>query len=133
MSQHRSDTAPTGALVADLSREVSELVRAELRLARAEMTEKGKRSGLGLGLFGTAGALAWYAGGVLVAAAVLALDLVLPAWAACLVVAGALLAVGGVIGAVGGREVSQATPPAPTGTVESVKQDVAAVRKGAAS
>ena len=77
---------PLGALVHDLSVQIPELVRSELRLAQAELTEKGKRVGIGAGLFGAAGLLAFFGAATLIATAVLALALVLPAWLAALIV-----------------------------------------------
>jgi uncharacterized membrane protein YqjE len=127
----RSDE-PIGALVHRLSEQIPELVRSELRLAQAELTEKGRRAGIGVGMFSAAGLLAFLGLGTLVVTAVLALDLVVPAWVAALVVAVALLLVAGAVALVGKREVQQAAPPAPERTIASVKQDVAAV-KGARS
>ena len=71
---------PIGALVHRLSEQIPELVRSELRLAQAELAEKGKKAGLGVGLFSVAGVLAFFAFGTLVATAILALALALPAW-----------------------------------------------------
>lgn len=120
---------PLGALVHRLSEQIPELVRSELRLAQAELTEKGKRAGLGVGMFSAAGLLAVLGLATLVATAVLALDLVLPTWAAALVVAVALFVLAGLVALVGKKEVQQATPPAPERTIASVKQDVAAVKE----
>lgn len=121
----------TGELVSRLSEDVSRLVRDELRLAQAEMTTKAKHAGVGAGLFGAAGIIAFYAGGVLVATAILALALVLDAWLAALIVGVVLLVVAGIAGMVGKKEVDEAKPPVPTDAVESVQRDVAAVKKGA--
>lgn len=68
-------------LVQHGTEQVSKLIRDELALARAELTQKGKHAGIGVGLFGGGGALAFYGLGALVATVILALDLVLPAWA----------------------------------------------------
>ncbi len=121
--------ATTGQLVARLSHEVSELVRGELELAKVEMTGKAKAAGIGAGLFGGAGVIALYGVGVLIAAAVLALSLALDAWLAALIVAVVLLAVAGIVALMGKKQVDQATPAAPEHTIESVKQDVAAVKE----
>ena len=51
---------PLGAVVHRLSEQIPELVRSEIRLAQAELTEKGKRAGVGVGLFSAAGLLALY-------------------------------------------------------------------------
>ena len=70
MSEQRPTSDETlGALVTQLSQQTSELVRSELRLAQVEMTEKGKRAGLGLGMFSAAGLLAYFGIAVVIAAA----------------------------------------------------------------
>lgn len=117
-----------GALVHDLSTQIPELVRSELRLAQAELAEKGKRAGLGAGLLGAAGVTALYGVAVLLAAVVLALTLVLPAWAAALVVALVLLAAAGVLALRGKGQVEQATPPAPERAIAGIKEDVETVK-----
>jgi uncharacterized membrane protein YqjE len=119
---------PLGAIVHRMSEQVPELVRSELRLAQAELTEKGKAAGVGAGLFGAAGLLALAAFGTLVAAGVLALDLVLPAWAAALVVAAVLLLAAGIAALTGKKEVAEATPPTPERAVAGVRQDVATLK-----
>jgi uncharacterized membrane protein YqjE len=121
-----------GALVHDLTQQVPQLIRSELRLAQAEMTEKGKRAGIGIGMFSAAGLLAFLGLGSLVATAILALAHVLPDWLSALIVAVVLFAVAGGIALVGKREVQQATPAAPEAAIEGVKEDIAVV-KGARS
>jgi len=123
--------ASTGELVSRLSQEVSELVRNELRLAQAEVSGKAKKAGVGAGLFGAAGITALFGVGVLIATAILALDLVMDAWLAALIVGVVLLAAAGIAALLGKKKVQEAAPPVPTETVESVKRDVQAVKKGA--
>jgi uncharacterized membrane protein YqjE len=119
--------ATTGELVTRLSTQISELVRGELALAKAELAQKGKRAGIGAGLAGTAGVLALYGVGALVATVIAALALVLPVWAAALIVAVVIFIVAGVLGLLGKNQIQRATPPVPENTVESVKRDVATV------
>jgi hypothetical protein len=121
-----------GALVHDLSQQIPELIRSELRLAQAEMTEKGKRAGIGIGMFSAAGLLAFLGLGSVVATAILALAHVLPDWLSALIVALVLFACAAVVALAGKREVQQATPPAPEHAIEGVKEDIAVV-KGARS
>jgi uncharacterized membrane protein YqjE len=120
----------TGELVSRLSQEVSELVRKELKLAQVEVSAKAKKAGIGAGLLGGAGIVALYAVGVFIATAILALALVLDAWLAALIVGIVLAAVAGIAALMGKKEVAQAAPPMPTETIESVKHDVQAVKKG---
>jgi uncharacterized membrane protein YqjE len=119
--------ATTGELVTRLSAQLSELVRGELALAKAELAQKGKRAGIGAGLAGAAGVLALYGVGALVATVIAALALVLPVWAAALIVAVVIFIVAGVLGLLGKNQIQRATPPVPENTVESVKRDVATV------
>jgi uncharacterized membrane protein YqjE len=126
------DTPATDATVARLvermSEQVTRLVRDELELARAELTYKGKKAGLGVGLFGGAGMIALYGVGCLVAAAILGLATGVPDWLAALIVAVVLFAIAGAAVILGRREVQEATPPVPTETIEGVKQDVDALK-----
>ena len=120
--------ATLGALVHDMTQQMSTLVRDEMRLAQAEMTEKGKRAGRGIGLFSAAGLLAFFGVAVLIATAVLALALALPAWLAALIVAVVLLAGAAVVGVQGRNNVQQATPAKPEEAIEGLKEDVATVK-----
>jgi uncharacterized membrane protein YqjE len=119
--------ATTGELITRLSSQVSELVRGEIALAKAELTQKGKRAGIGAGLAGAAGVLALYGVGALITTVIAALALVLPVWAAALIVAVVIFIVAGVLGLLGKNQIQRATPPVPEITVESVKRDVATV------
>ena len=107
-----------------LSQQTATLVRQELQLAQLEMKEKGKRAGIGVGLFGGAGGLAFYGLGVLIAAIVLLLATFLEGWIAALIVAVVLFAVAGALGLTGKKQVEQATPPQPEQAIASTKRDV---------
>jgi tetrahydromethanopterin S-methyltransferase subunit C len=111
-------------LVKQLSEQSSRLARQEVELAKAELAVKGKKAGVGLGMFGGAGVFGFYGFGALVAAAVLALSLAVAAWLAALIVAAVLAAVAGVLALQGRSKVAQATPPVPEQAAESVKEDV---------
>ncbi|HTX09078.1 MAG TPA: phage holin family protein [Solirubrobacteraceae bacterium] len=116
--------ASLGELVKQLSEQSSRLARQELELAKAELAVKGKRAGIGAGMFGGAGAFGFYGLGALIAAAVLALATAVTAWLAALIVAVVLAAIAGILALVGKHEVQQATPPMPEQAAESVKEDV---------
>jgi uncharacterized membrane protein YqjE len=128
MASSTSDERPVGQLVHDLSQQTATLVRQELRLAQLEMQEKGKKAGVGLGLFGGAGAIAFYGLGVLIAAAVLALDTAMAAWLAAVIVAVVLFAIAGVAALLGKKEVQEAGPPVPEQAISSTQQDVQAIK-----
>jgi Putative Actinobacterial Holin-X, holin superfamily III len=114
----------TAELVKDLSREVSDLVRQEIALARAEMTEKGRKAGRGAGMLSGAAVFGLAAVGGSMATLILLLDLVMPAWLAALIVTAVYAAAAAVLGLRGKAEISGAGSSAPEQTVESVKEDV---------
>ena len=125
--------ASMGELVHRLSEQSTTLIHSELELAKAELVAKGKHAGVGAGLFGGAGLIGLYGLGALITAAILALALVLPAWASALIVAVVLFAIAGIAALVGKKQVSQATPAAPERTIENVKRDVDTVKGGGSS
>jgi Putative Actinobacterial Holin-X, holin superfamily III len=111
-------------LIKQLSEQSSRLARQEVELAKAELAIKGKRAGVGVGMFGGAGVFGFYGFGALMAAAVLALATAVTAWLAALIVAAVLAAVAGVLALQGKSKVAQASPPVPEQATESVKEDV---------
>jgi Flp pilus assembly protein TadB len=121
----------TAELVKSLTEQVSRLVRDELKLAEYEMTRKAKQLGRGAGMFGGSGLIALYGVGCLLAAAIIALALAVPAWLAALIVGLVLLAAAGVAALLGKRQVGRATPAVPEQTVESVKADVEEIKERA--
>ncbi len=123
--------ASTAQLVSRLSTQVSELVRGELELARAELTEKGKKAGAGAGMAGAGAVLAWFAVGALVAAAIAGLAVVLPVWLSAIVVAAVLLIVAGVFALVAKSRITRAVPPVPEEAIDGLQRDVAAVKEAA--
>ena len=116
--------AGVGVLVKELSSQVSTLVRQEVELAKAEVSEKGKKAGVGAGMFGGAGAAALLMFGSLTAFLILVLDLAMPAWAAALIVAGLWAAVAGVLVLQGRKKMQEMGNPVPKQTIETVKEDI---------
>ncbi|MFC7794041.1 phage holin family protein [Streptomyces cinereoruber] len=123
--------ASVGDLVSRASQQLSELVRDEMRLARAEMTQKGKRYGAGGGLFGGAGLVGVLAAQALVVAVIAALALVLPVWAAALIVAVLLAAGAAGMAAAGKKRIEEAGAPTPEQTIDNVRADVAEIKERA--
>ena len=124
----RRNGASTAELVSQAASQISTLVRDELALGRAELMAKGKRAGLGGGLFGAAGVLAIYATGLFVALAVALLDLAWPLWLAILVVLVVVVAAAAVAAFVGKKKLESATPAVPTERADSVRADVQVVK-----
>ncbi|MEV6595955.1 phage holin family protein [Actinoplanes sp. NPDC051346] len=118
----------TSELVQKASEQISRLVRDEIALAKAELAEKGKHAGIGVGLFGGGGVLALYGVGALLATLIIVLDLFLPLWLAALIVSVVLFASAGVLALLGKKQVTQAIPPEPKSAIESAKADVDEVK-----
>lgn len=131
-----SETTPGSArerrglfkLIADIPGLIRELIEAEIESLKAEIVGKLKAAGIGAGFLVVAAVFAFFATLVLTAAGILALALVLPAWAAALIVGGALLLLAGIAGGVGVTQLKRGVPPTPTETIDSVKEDVRIVR-----
>ena len=120
---------PAGdASFADLTRRLSDqtklLVQQEVELAKAELSEKGKRAGIGAGMFGGAGLFGLFAFATLTACLILALSEAVAPWLAALIVTVVYGAIAGVLALTGKKKVQEATPPMPE-TVETVKDDIA--------
>ena len=96
MAEIRAEDKSVVELIKQITAQSSALARKELELAEAEMTAKGKRAGLGAGMLGSAGLLGLFALACATAAAILALALVVPGWAAALIVAGVYGGLAGV-------------------------------------
>jgi uncharacterized membrane protein YqjE len=124
MPQQDLNELPVGELVQRMSQQTASLVRQELQLAQIEMKEKGKRAGLGAGMFGGAGVFALYGVGALIATLILVIATFLEAWIAAGIVTVVLFAIAGVLALTGKKEIEQATPAAPEQAIESTKQDV---------
>jgi uncharacterized membrane protein YqjE len=121
-------TEPTvGDLLGDLARDTGVLVRQEMQLAAAEMNVKLRTLtqnailvvvGAGLALLGLL---------ALLLAAIFALDLALPLWAAALVV-GALITIPGVVLLMKGLSTIKSLDPLPQRTLTHIKDDVGALK-----
>jgi uncharacterized membrane protein YqjE len=112
-----------GELLKQLSQETSTLVKQEMALARAELTEQGRRAGTGAGMLGGAGVAGLLTLGALTAMVIALLDTAMATWLAALIVTVVWAAVAGVLALQGRNKIKEATPPAPQ-TVDTVKEDV---------
>ena len=114
----------TGDLVKQLSEQASTLVKKEVDLAKAELSQKGKQAGIGAGMFGTAGLFGVVGFAVVTAALILLLDDAVTDWVAALIVGVVYLAIAGIAALMGRDRVREATPVVPEQTVETLKEDV---------
>jgi membrane protein len=117
--------------VEQLSEQTSRLARQEVELAKAELQVKGRRAGLGAGMFGSAGVLGLYAIGALLAAAVLALSTAVTAWVSALIVGILLAAFAGILVLRGQSRLQAASPLVPERAIDSTKEDVREARSRA--
>ncbi|MFE2281249.1 phage holin family protein [Streptomyces sp. NPDC059454] len=122
------DEHSVGELVGQATEQISRLARQEVALAKEELAEKGRRAGRGGGMLGAAGAFGYAGLLALAGTGVAALDLVLPLWAAALIVTGLLFAIAGVLALAGRGQLRRATPPKPERTLGSVKADVEEIK-----
>ncbi|WP_338890218.1 phage holin family protein [Rhodococcus sovatensis] len=135
---HQTDTSPndrvddlsTVQLIERLTDQVGTLVRTEVDAGLAEVKNKGSRLGVGIGISSAGALLLFFGTATLIATAVLGLATVLDPWLAALIVAVAVLVVGGVLAALGASRAKNALPPVPENTAASVEKDIEAVKKG---
>jgi hypothetical protein len=113
----------TGEIVQDIINNTREIIRSELQLAKTEVTGKGKRMGKAAGILAAGGAIAAVAALLIVATCVAALALFMPVWAACLIMAVLLGAIGGGM-ILAGRQRMKQTSMVPERTISSLKEDV---------
>jgi len=131
--QTNQQDRPVGELVKELSEQTSTLVRKEVELAKAELAEKGKKAGLGAGMFGGAGLFGFFAFAGLTATFILALSEAMAPWLAALIVTVVYGAIAGVLALQGKNKVKEAGPPVPEAAVDSTKEDVAWIKTRAKS
>lgn len=115
-------------LIGDLPGYIVDLVKSELEQLKAEVVGKLKAAGIGIGLLIGASAFLFFAIAVFTAAAVLGIATVLPGWAAALIVGGALVLIAVILVLIGISLLKKGVPPTPETTIESVKQDVNALK-----
>jgi len=126
-----AETRPVSDVLMSLIDQVSLLVRQELRLARAETSEKTHEVTRGLVEVVGGVAVALVALIVLVQALVVAIANYMPAWLAALIVGVVLLATAGIAALVGKQRLQRATPPVPEEAVASTKADVEEIKERA--
>ena len=130
MTGERGDTSRRSlfTLIGSIPTLLVDLVRNEIESLKDEIAGKLKNAGIGIGLLAGAVFFALFALMVLIAAAILGLATVLPAWLAALIVGVVILLVAAILATVGIRSLKKGVPPAPTHTIESIKKDVRTIK-----
>src|SRR3982751_6009761 len=120
----RERDASTAELLKQLSEQTTSLVRKEIELAKVELTEKGKKAGVGAGMFGAAGLFGVVGFAAITACLIWALSEAVVGWLAALIVGVVYAAIAGVLAQRGKKQVQRATPPVPERAVDSTKEDL---------
>ena len=118
-----------GALFASVTGQLSAIIRGEIELNKAKLRTFVAKSGKGIALLLVAAVFALYLLGWTLHTAEIALALVLPAWAASLIIVGVLLLIVLILALVGTRSLksAQAHRPDPAASVAATKE---AIEKG---
>ena len=118
-----------GALFASVTGQLSSIIRDEVELNKAKLRAFVSKSGKGVALLVAAAVFAFYLLGWVFHTIEVALELVVPAWAASLIVAGILLLIVLILALVGVRSLksAQAHRPDPAASVAATKE---AIEKG---
>ena len=117
------DTRSLGAIVGDISSNLSTLVRQEMELARTELKQEVRQLGKGVGMLGGAGVAGHLTLWFLSLALVFLLDNWMPVELGALIVAVVWGIVAAVLGMRGRQEIKEADPQLPQ-TQQSLKEDV---------
>lgn len=127
--QERLRESPTSELLRRLLTDVRLIFGRQAQLAKLELEDKGSRLRTAGVEIAAAVVVAVFGVGVLIAAAVLALTIVLPTWAAALIVGAVLVTVAGVLFLMGRARLRSLGSLAPTETIEAAREDVAWIRR----
>jgi hypothetical protein len=112
-----------GEIMQEVIRDVGDVVRGEVRLAKAEVAETARNAGKAGGMFGGAAVCGLMGLASLVVAGIAALALILPLWAAALIVGVLLVCIGGAAYSMGRTKLKE-VHAVPEKTVQTIKDDV---------
>jgi len=115
---------PIGVLLRELGDEISTLVRQEIALAKAEISEKTKPALASAGMFGGTAIFALGAFGALTAFLIALIALAVPMWAAALIVTVVYGIIAGALALTGKKKLQEAAPLALEQTTQTVKEDI---------
>jgi GTP-dependent phosphoenolpyruvate carboxykinase len=116
---------PIGELLHEFGDELATLLRAEIALAKAEMSEKSKPVVASAGMFGATAVLSCGAFAAATAAIVAAIALSVPLWVAALIVAAVYGVAAAILAAAGKTTLQRVTPLVPQQTAQTIKEDIA--------
>lgn len=122
-----------GEVAARVSDQLGRILQGEIQLIKVQLVNKLKNIGIGTGLFVAAGVFAFFSVGVLLAAAVLGLAVVLPAWLSALIIGVVLLLIALIAVLIGKSIAQKGKMPSGEETMGNIKKDVDAIKKGISS
>jgi hypothetical protein len=124
-SEHHRGVGEAAKVVAE---HASQIVRLELELAALELKRKVVALGVGIGMGVGALLFVLFALSFGLAAAAAALAIVLPTWAALLIMAGGLFGLAGMLGMLALGAIRRGTPPVPQQAIEEAKLTTQAIK-----
>ncbi|MGE5487240.1 MAG: phage holin family protein [bacterium] len=101
---------PVAEVLKDIVGNIREIIRSEIVLAREEMRDKARTAGKASVMVAAGAVLLLFGFGFLLAAIYAALDIVMPAWAAALIVFGLMLIIGGALASIGLNRLKRIDP-----------------------
>jgi hypothetical protein len=119
---------PLAGLLGDLPDLVRGLIQAEIAAFKAELAARGKSVAVGVALFVVALFLLFWAFAVFIEAAVFAFALIVPAWAASLIVGGILLVIVAILALIGVQSLKRGTRTPENSVKDHIQEDVNVVR-----
>jgi membrane-bound ClpP family serine protease len=128
MPTREADSQSVGAAVKQVAEHTSAIVRLELELAALELKRKVVALGLGVGLAIGAAVMLLFMVGFAYATIAAALALVLPWWAALLIVTGLLFLQVGVLGMLAFGRIKKGSPPVPEQAIREAKLTTEALK-----
>ena len=128
-AQSGPDDKPLGELFGDMSRQVQDLLRKEVELAKMETKDEMAKAGKAGAMFGAAAVTGFLALLLLAFAAAWGLAEAIPAGLAFLAVGLLFAAIGGIL-ALQGKKKLETFKPVPEQAIRSISQDVKAAKEG---
>lgn len=120
-----------GQLVSDVSTDLSQIVRGEVELAKAEIKTDLQHAGKGAGMFAGAGVLAAYGFGLTLLGLAGVIAIWLSWWAGLLIVAAVLFLVAGILAMIGKKQMTQVKGK-PQRTIDNAQQTVETLKQAPA-
>jgi membrane-bound ClpP family serine protease len=128
MQTHETESHRLGPAVKEVAERASAIVRLELELAALELKRKVFSLGLGIGFAIGGAVLLLFVVGFLYAAIAAALAIVMPIWAALLVVTGILFLQVAVLGVLAWVAINKGTPPVPEQAIREARLTTEALK-----